>query len=174
VTTGDAVTLNGLLLDGANTGSLGIYITHGPSVQILNSVVRHFQFGIYDQNNDPGSNLLIEDTIASDNSTGGIVVEPTGNGTVNATLNRITANNNQIGVFNNNPNNRITIANSVMSNNSKYGVQGGNGFTWLAKSVISGNNIGVFVPGTVFSYRDNYIGNNTTPVSGSLASWSTQ
>jgi hypothetical protein len=43
VTTSDPVSLNGLLLDGGGTGYFGIYITSGRSVQILNSVVRHFQ-----------------------------------------------------------------------------------------------------------------------------------
>jgi hypothetical protein len=41
VTTGDPVMLNGLLLDGSGTGHFGIFITSSPSVQILNSVVRH-------------------------------------------------------------------------------------------------------------------------------------
>jgi hypothetical protein len=84
-------------LDGAGTGGNGIFITSGPSVQIFNSVVRHFQFGII-HSGSTNSNLLVEDTIASDNSEDGIVVAPIGGGSVGATLSRITANNNQFGV----------------------------------------------------------------------------
>jgi hypothetical protein len=92
VTAFEPVSLNGLLIDGGRTGFYGINITSGPSVQILNSVIRNFaNVGINDSRG--GSNLLIEDTIASDNSNVGIVV--TGG---NITLNRITANNNFFGV----------------------------------------------------------------------------
>jgi hypothetical protein len=66
------------------------------------------------------------------------------------------------------------IANSVMSNNSDTGLQNNGGATWLAKTVISGNATGVYVGGTVMSYGDNYINDNTTPVSGSLTSVSMQ
>jgi hypothetical protein len=165
VTTGDPVSLNGLLLDGGGTGQYGILITSSSSVQILNSVVRHFTVGIYN-NSTNGSNLLIEDTIASDNSTG-IVANPSG---ANATLNRITANNNVQGVatFGN-----TTIANSVMSNNSNVGLLNQAGVTWLAKSVISGN-VGVAVGGTVNSYGDNYINDNFPPVNGTLTPVTTQ
>jgi hypothetical protein len=162
VTTSDPVTLNGLVLDGGGTGQFGINITSGPSVQILNSVVRHFQFGILDQTNINGANLLIEDTIASDNQESGIAILP--NGSTKATLSRITANNNNFGVFNFSLD--TTIANSVLSNNSLIGVNSSGGAIWLAKTVVSGNPTGVFVIGTVNSYGDNYINDNMTPVSG--------
>jgi Right handed beta helix region len=172
VATSDPVTLNGLILDGASTGTLGINITSGPSVLIFNSVVRHFQFGINDGRSTNGSKLLIEDTIASDNQMSGIVVEPNGSNS-KATLSRITANNNTFGVVSAN-NSNTTIANSVMSNNS-IGLQSDAGVAWLAKTVISGNGTGVnFLGGTVRSYGDNYINDNTTPVMGSLTPVATQ
>jgi hypothetical protein len=175
VTTSDPVTLNGLLIDGAGTGCFGIYITSGPSVQILNSVVRHFQYGIYHiVANANGSNLLIEDTIASDNSQAGINIKTFTIG-FKATLSRITANNNGLGV--DTAGNDTTIANSVISNNGGTGLNSGNfAVTWLAKSVISGNFTGVAVAGagTVKSYGDNYINDNTLPVSGPLTPVTTQ
>jgi hypothetical protein len=171
VTTSEPVTLNGLLIDGAGTGQFGINITSGPSVQILNSVVRHFQFGIADNTSTDGATLLIQDTTASDNQSTGIVVAPTG-AAAKATLNRITANNNNAqGVGTNSD---TTIANSVVSNNFR-GLQSSGGVTWLAKNVISGNSVGVSVAaGTVKSYGDNYINDNTTPVAGSLTPVTTQ
>jgi Right handed beta helix region len=166
VTTSDPVTLNGLLLDGGGTGQFGIRITSGPSVQILNSVVRHFQAGIIDQTNTLGSTLLIEDTVASENITTGILVNPQ-SGNTRATLNRITANNNQFGIAIAGTAD-TTVANSVMSNNSNSGLEndGGGAVIWLAKSVISGNFIGV--NGAANTYGDNYIRDNGTPVQGTL------
>jgi hypothetical protein len=161
VTTSDPVTLNGLLIDGGGTGNFGIDITSGPSVQILNRVVRHFGVGIKDATSINGSNLLIEDTVVSDNATTGIVVAPNG-GTVKATLNRITANNNSNGVSIGGDAD-TTIANSVISNNSNIGVFN-NGAAWLAKTVISGNQFGA--SGGFNSYGDNYLNDNGTPVFG--------
>jgi hypothetical protein len=94
-------------------------------------------------------------------------VSPSGAANVGAALNRITANNNRYGVGTLSVN--MTIANSVMSNNSIAGLGANNpNVIWLAKNVISGNATGVVVAGTVYSYGDNYINNNGTPVSGSL------
>jgi hypothetical protein len=165
VTTSDPVTLNGLLLDGAGTGFVGLFITSGRSVQILNSVARHFQFGIGTSTSTNESNLLIEDTVASDNQTYGIIVNPSGDN-AKATLNRITANNNSSGVFTGNA--HATIANSVLSNNSTAGLLSqALSVTWLAKTVISGNVAGVQMlagTATVKSYGDNYIDDNQIPV----------
>jgi hypothetical protein len=160
VTTSDPVSLNGLLIDGAGTGTYGIFITSGPSVQILNSVVRHFVYGIYDLTSTTGSNRLIEDTIASDNITTGISVFQSGSSTT--TLNRITANNNTYGVAT--TANTVTIKSSIISNNSNTGLNNQSGINFLAKTVISDSPFGVFVRGTVASYGDNYINDNTTPV----------
>jgi hypothetical protein len=171
VMTLDPVSLNGLLLDGGGTGNNGIHITAGLTVQILNSVIRHFTVGIFNRTSAAGTTLLVEDTVASDGATSGITVNPLGANT-QTTLNRITANNNQLGVVAANGN--VTIANSVMSNNSN-GLRTSGGTSWLAKNVISGNGTGVFVlAGTLFSYGDNYINDNTTPVTGSLTPVTTQ
>jgi hypothetical protein len=133
VTTTDQVTLNGLVVDGLGTGQSGIKITSGPSVQILNSVVRHFRFGINATN---GANLLVEDTIASDNNIG---VNLSVN-SISATLNRITANDNQAGV--NIGGTAVTVANSVVSNNAGTGLSSGGGaVAWLAKAVTSGESV---------------------------------
>jgi hypothetical protein len=170
---GDPVSLNGLLLDGAGTGYAGILINSGTSVQILNSVVRHFQYGIYDQTTANDAKLLIEDTVASDNAQTGILIAPTGSNP-KATLNRITANNNSLGVSCAG-NSQTIIANSVISNNN-IGLQN-HTHGWLAKTVISGNTIGVNIAGLgpVISYGDNYIGfDNGTAVQGILSSATTQ
>jgi hypothetical protein len=131
-------------------------------VQIFNSVVQHFSVGIYDNPTTSGANLLVEDTIASNNQVAGIIVAPTG-GDAKATVNKITANNNQYGVS---TIVTTTIANSVLSNNSTAGLQNETGAAFLAKNVISGNGAGVLVGGTVFSYGDDYIKDNVTPVTG--------
>jgi hypothetical protein len=161
------VMLNGLLIDGAGTGQYGIHITSAVSVQIHNSVIRHFNLaGIFDDRINSGAVLLVEDTTVSENAGTGINLA----GRVfRATLSRITANYNGTGVLANSNNN--VIANSVISNNEfGSGLANLKGYTWLAKTVISGNGTGVVVQGgTVMSYGDNYISfDNGTEVSGIL------
>ena len=168
VTTTDPVSLNGLLLDGGGTGYIGINITSGNAVQILDCVIRHFDFGIFDKTTTTPSKLLIEDTVTSDNSVDGILLDPGDSIFQQATLKGVTANNNQFGVVIAGADGLTTIASSVMSNNSTAGLQHGTGTVWLGKSVISGNATGVVANGTVNSYQDNEINNNATPVGGSV------
>jgi len=170
VTTSDPVSLNGLLLDGGGTGVYGIYIASGSAVQILNCVVRHFEEGIYDASSTASADLLIEDTVASDNSQDGIFVTPSGSGTPVAMLGSITANyNGEQGVLAGAG--TIMIKNSVISNNYEIGLNSnGSAAIWLAKSAITGNGRaggygegGVYVfSGTVNSYGDNDINGNFT------------
>jgi hypothetical protein len=165
VTTSDPVTLNGLVLDGLGTGGVGILISSGPSVQILNSVVRHFFDGISDSSAAIGGTLFIEDTVVSDNANNAIVVTPSNTGSIKATLNRIAAINSGSGVSTLGSADTM-IANSVLSNNGS-GLLTSGAITSLAKTVISGNQVGVqLATGTVKSYGDNYINDNGTPVSG--------
>jgi hypothetical protein len=171
-TTSDPVMLNGLVIDGGGTGTNGIFVSSGPSVQILNSVVRGFNVGISNNTITNGATLLIEDTIVSDNQTG-IQSDHNGLGAL-TTLSRITANNNQVGVNTGGANQSLTIANSVLSNNN-IGLQNLTGPIRLSKTVISGNGTGVSVSlGTVYSYGDNYINDNATPLVGSLTPVSMQ
>jgi hypothetical protein len=69
--------------------------------------------------------------------------------------------------------NYMIVANSVLSSNGAHGLVNG-GFAWLAKTVISGSPTGVYAPGPVYSYGDNYINANVQPVNGALTPVATQ
>jgi hypothetical protein len=177
VTTTDPVTLNGLLIEGEGIGAFGIRIASGPFVQILNCIIRHFSQGGIDAGaSTSGASLLIEDTVVSDNLDHGIAVRANTGASLKATLNRVTVSNNPFGVQTFNLA-TMTIANSVISNNTNTGLIAFGGVTYLAKTVISGNpGNGVFLGGgPVNSYGDNYIKDNGTPVgNGSLTPVTTQ
>jgi len=163
----DEITLNGLLLDGEGTGQDGVLVNTAGSVQILNCVIRHFtDYGVIFAPTNSPSNLLVSDTVTSDNGATGIFVEETnGVATTPATLNRVTANNNNYGVTLNGG--YLMIANSVMSNNSSVGLQSDSGTAWLGTSAISGNTGGVNVSGgTINSYGNNAINGNMSDISG--------
>jgi hypothetical protein len=168
VTTSDPVTLNGLVLDGGGIGRYGINITSSAAVQILNCVVRNFNVGINDITSSANTNFLVQDTVVSDNEQNGISIAPSGTN-ANATLSRITANNNETGVVVSGGN--TMIANSVISNN-RNGLNVPGGVAILAKNVISTNNqIGLNVSGgTGNTYGDNYVFGNGRNAFGALSS----
>jgi hypothetical protein len=169
--TSDDITLNGLLLDGSGVGENGISITQAGSVQILNCVMRNFNsYGIIFEPTSSPTNLLVSNTVASDNAQIGIYLDPQSGGSSSTmTLSNVTANHNGYGALVSGG--TAMIASSVFSNNATYGLDVFSGTAWLAKSVVSGNGTGVNVAltGTVNSYGDNDInGNTTTDVSGTL------
>jgi Periplasmic copper-binding protein (NosD) len=176
-TTSDAITLNGLLIDGEGTGANGIHISSAGSVQILNCVIRHFSAYGIDFFPSPPINLLVSDTVASDNSAAGIsVLSEVYPAALTATLNRVIANNNGAGVSVDNS--QAVIVNSVISNNGTGLSVQDTTTVWLGKSTISGNGTGVSASGefatTINSYGNNAINGNTTNVSGSLTPASTR
>jgi hypothetical protein len=165
----DAITLNGLLIDGGGMVTQrpynnGIVINEAGSVQILNSVIRHFGGeGVdFTPSNSP-SNLLVLDTVLSDNGEGIDIDPANGQNIATATLRRITANNNVIGVNAVGQGVLAMISNSVFSNND-VGVSVSTGCTiWLGKSVVSGNTqIGVQAAGATNSYGNNAINDNAS------------
>jgi hypothetical protein len=140
VTTGEPVTLNGLLLDGSGTGTYGINITSGPSVQILDCVIRHFVYGIAQI--APGG-LLVSNTRIF-NSQSGIWVGPAGNGVSKVVMSRIEANENATGVVidaNGLSGGYVdaVLADSVVSSNSTSGVAvlNGNGVSLARLTTVS-------------------------------------
>jgi hypothetical protein len=163
----DMITLDGLIIDGAGSGANGIVINKAGSVQILNCVIRHFGgSSIVFQSTSNPTNLLVSDTVASDDDTSGIFLGAQSSST--ATLNRVTASDNGIGVTTDGG--HVVIANSVLSNNTTAGLDALSHAAYLAKSVVAGNGIGVLINhgATVHSYEDNYINTNGTDVSGTL------
>jgi hypothetical protein len=90
----DAVSLRGLTFEGAGAASGGIEFNTGQSLTIENCVIRHMTGDGIDFTPNATSSLLVSDTLVADNSGNGIVVQPTGSGTVTAVLNRVEVNNN--------------------------------------------------------------------------------
>jgi len=169
-----AITLNGLIIDGAGTGADGIDIVAAASVQILDCVIHHFaNNGIEFQSSTNPTTLLVSNTVVSD-SDYGILLELIASNSTNTTLNATTVNQNNSGV--DLDGGIVMITNSVLSNNNDNGLFASAGTAWLEKTAATGNGIGVIVMGgTVNSYGDNDInGNMTMDVSGSLTPASTR
>lgn len=96
--TNDAVSLQGLTIDGGGFGGgiNGIKFTSGASLTVDNCVIRHMTFdGIDFSPTNATSALIVSDSLVADNGNRGIFLSPQGSAT--AVFHRVKATNNAIG-----------------------------------------------------------------------------
>src|SRR5262245_40331321 len=89
----DAVNLNGLLIEGAGIGLDGIQFNTGKSLTIENCIIRNLTNDGIQFFPSASSSLAVLDTLLADNGANGIVVSPSGSGTVSAAFNRVKVQN---------------------------------------------------------------------------------
>lgn len=92
----DAINLRGLNIEGQGSGGSGVVFNTGGSLTVEDCVIRDLVGNgiFFAPNTNASSNLLVSNTLAADNGFG-MVVNPTGSGTVNAVFNRVEAKNNK-------------------------------------------------------------------------------
>jgi hypothetical protein len=126
----DAVSVRGVTFEGAGVGQHGIVFNTGQSLTAKNCVIRHVTASGITFSPNASSSLLVSDTLVADNSVDGIVLAPTGSGTVTAVINRVEVNNNASGIgfafFGTSSSGSIiaSVSESITSNNGT-GVVGG-------------------------------------------------
>ncbi len=168
----DVVNLSHLILDGVKTAQNGIVLNSGGSLTITHCTVRNFVNRGIALVPTGATRFLIGDTLVSDNDSAGIVVVPRGAGSVQGTLDHISANKNSEGIvvagFGGVPAD-VTAVDSIATNNTDVGfVAQTRGVLRLAHSAATGNNTGVSAGSTVESFGDNDIHGNITDISGTL------
>ena len=168
----DKITIRGVLLDGIGTGTYGIAFITGASLNLQDSAIRDFAgngAGIFFQ---PGASglLFVSNTVISDNKNG-IIILPTGPGTVQSVLDHVkmeynsndglsvSAGGNQIA--------NVTVADSVSASNSQYGIyassEGGNISLMIRNTIIHSNgNVGLYNSGATIYVTRSTITANTT------------
>jgi hypothetical protein len=125
---GDKINIVGVVLDGtavANTS--GIAFNSGGSLTVQDSVIRNFSGdGInFKPNSSALSQLFVSNTLLSDNSVSGIVINPAGSGTTNGVIDHVrTENNGDFGINAISATQiiNVTISDSVSANNGLSGV----------------------------------------------------
>jgi hypothetical protein len=176
------ITLRGLTVDGGSLGTFGIVFNTGAVLNIQNCMIRHHRdIGLWFAAN-ASTNLSVSNTLLSNNGGGGIVVRPSGAGTVKAVFNRVEAYNNGSLVRTEGVKAGIeidgsastgtvdaTIADSVSANNTRgFFVDSAFGqartSVMLLRSVAANNDVGVLVQlpqAIVRSARSTITGNAT-------------
>src|SRR5215472_11777920 len=136
----DAITLNGLILDGANVGFNGIVFNSGSSLAVSNCVVQNFFWngssgfsgsipgnGVLIQPTSGAVKFVITNTIVSNNGSIGIFyVPPSGSATAAGVIDQVVATNNRYGIVITTQNGggptTTAISNSIASNSTIVGI----------------------------------------------------
>jgi Right handed beta helix region len=164
----DAISLRGLSIEGGGIGQTGISFVSGKSLNVDNCVVRHLTSNGIQFTPTTASNLVVSNSVASDNDASGVVVTSVLTGAVNATVTDSVANGNTNGVAfaasrNQGAPTVLTVIRSTAASNG-WGFLAQNGATIrVAQSTVTGNVNGweADTTGVVQSYGNNYINGNT-------------
>jgi hypothetical protein len=145
----DVVVLRGLTIDGNGTGAHGIRFLAGNTLHIENCVINNFAQKGIDLEPSTSSFVHIKDTIVRNNTAGGalngggILIKPSGAGSVRATLDNVRSERNVYGLRTEN-NTETLVRNSVFNGNNAIGINaistaGGNVQIDIDDSVVSNN-----------------------------------
>jgi hypothetical protein len=172
----DVVVLRGLDIEGLGTGLSGITVLTGGTVFVEKCTINRFTTGINFVPTVANSQLHVVDSIVRNNGTGntggGILVGPTGSGTVKASLDRVRLENNVFGLKTQGSSN-TTVNDSVAAGNAFAGLSsaGASALTILTieNSESANNQTGVgCASGTTVRIGNTKIIGNPTPVTASL------
>jgi hypothetical protein len=127
-----AVTLNGLLIEGAGVGANGIVFNSGSSLTVTNCTAQNFVngSGILIAPTSGTVDVVITNTIAANVAGGlgaGIRFASSGSAIINAVIDRVVATGNDYGIAaspNSSDLTAVAISNSVASNNHTTGIAG--------------------------------------------------
>ena len=133
------VTLSGLDIEGANTGTNGIQFSSGAALHIHKTQIRGFRLsgtggnGISITPSSGVPEVYVADSYITDNgstsATGGILIKPTGNASPNVTVNRTQIENNSAGIIADGSSStgiacNISVRDSLIGGSSSDGVTG--------------------------------------------------
>ncbi|SIO38169.1 Right handed beta helix region [Bradyrhizobium erythrophlei] len=166
----DRVIIRNLMLQGVNTGTVGINILSAAVVSIEDCIVTQFTAqGIADQRTAGNTKLFVRNTTLSHNAGSGIGVGAAA--TNNVELENVFSVNNLFGVAVG-PGNNVMIRRSVFSGNSNAGVDAESGSAInVDNSAISGNATGVAINGGTVRLSNSDISFNGTGINGATTSF---
>jgi hypothetical protein len=137
----DVVSLRGLGLDGANTGTVGIQFNSGKSLIVQKTFVRNFKTSGISFAPNAAATLFVSDTSLTNNATNGVFVSG-GSAAVNGALTRVIASGNGVGVLASGSGVSLAVTDSVANNNT-YGIGASSSAVMVRNSTTSANTVGI-------------------------------
>jgi len=170
VAASDIVYLRGLDLQGLGTGLAGVSFIGAGVLHVEHCVIRRFNAGTAAGINMAPtgvSELFVSDSYITDNGTGatgaGILIRPTGAGSVNAALSNLQVNNNALGIKVDSTVGtgavNLSVTDSIVSGNSNPGIAAfttagqGTDNVMINRTTTSNNSIGVRSDGPTTTVR---------------------
>jgi hypothetical protein len=178
------VVLRGLTIDGAGSGLHGIRFLQGSALHVENCTINGFTGKGLDIEPTTTTSLAVTNTIIRNNtgaSAGGILLKPSGAGSIKSTFQNVVVNRNQFGLRAE-TNTETTIRSSSFSGSTTVGVDaftpGGNVQINLDETTVAnnvGNGIQTSGPGAVVRISNvqviNNIGTGLVPGTGQILSF---
>jgi hypothetical protein len=178
----DRVNLRGLVIEGFNSGGVGIRFNTGANLNIQDSIIRNFITGGINFATVSKSDLNVKNTLISGFSNTGIAirVEGTGAGAVTATISHATLDHGGSGMGIGTGQSsavRVTVADSTISNFVQFGIlaeaTSGTGIDLMVRNTTASNNVnGIEASGplaTIWVTKSTVSGNTTGLVVGNSA-----
>jgi len=136
----DVITLRGLNVDGAKTGSVGIQFNSGKTLNLQKSVLRGFVSTGLNFAPTGASTLFASENSVTNNVNNGILVSASTS--AGGTLDRVTATGNGVGIFASGAMVKITISDTV-ANNNNYGLGASAAAVMVRNSTFNNNLVGI-------------------------------
>jgi parallel beta-helix repeat protein len=137
----DVVNLDGLDLDGSNSGATGIQFNSGAALNVRRMTIHNFTNSGIAFTPTGASSLVVIDSAIRNNAGSGIMVG--GAAPAAGAINRVIASANGVGILVSGSGSNVTVSNSIVSNNN-YGI----GASFSAAAMIQGltassNSVGI-------------------------------
>jgi hypothetical protein len=139
----DVINLRGLVIDGGNSGTVGIHFTSGQSLNVQKTTVRNFSNVGVSFTPTMSSTISASELTVTGNKNNGILISTAATSSpVSGVLSKIMSTKNGVGILVNGLTANVTITDSVSSNND-YGIGGGGSAVMVRNSTLSSNAIGL-------------------------------
>jgi len=137
----DVVNLRGLVIDGGNSGSMGVQFTAGQALNIQKTTVRNFTNAGVSFTPTTASTISASELIVTGNANNGIMISSASTA-VSGVLSKVMSTKNGVGVLINGSTANVTMTDSVSSNNN-YGVGSSASAVMVRNSTLSSNAVGL-------------------------------
>lgn len=139
----DVINLRGLIIDGGNSGAVGIHYTSGQSLNIQKTTVRNFSNVGVSFTPTVSSTISASELTVTGNKNNGILISTAATSSaVSGVLSKIMSTKNGVGILVNGLTANVTVTDSVSSNND-YGIGGGGSAVMVRNSTLSSNAVGL-------------------------------
>jgi hypothetical protein len=160
----DTVFLKGLNVEGLGVATVGIFMTSGGALGVVNCSIQHFSTGISIATSSGTTTFSVLNSFVANNSFFGLAFGPSSGATVAGIISQVNASRNQqagASFGGNGGTVAVEVADSIFANNANGIINNAGSQVILGRTIATGNLIGVMIQGgAVSSYGDNKIDGN--------------